>query len=327
MKSKVKYNPEIDRLIEKEISLLEKACKAVEKFVSKSDKINKVNHKTRDAHATPYSTLKGIFLPYENFEEIDVLQNKKLDCIIRISNAYMKKVSQKMSIPAYGFSVKLSDGNQTIANLPLVNFPLFPINNVSRFLKIFTSINYFFAGHLFKKLYHSFGIFKNFLLVSPSFFHPSFLAEVFKFIKKSNNFILSFDYHSIGVYRFGKHLVKFKLVPIDIPTKTDEKRIDSSIENYIKHKEYKLELMVQFCYDLKDQPVNILNKMWTNSEFVSIGKVVISELINKNDTTVEAMSFNPFENISDLLPVGKIQKLRDEAYKTSFKIRNESKNQ
>jgi len=45
-----------------------------------------------------------------------------------------------------GFAVKINDekGN-VIANFPLVNFPLFPINSVSTFLKLFTSVNRFFV--------------------------------------------------------------------------------------------------------------------------------------------------------------------------------------
>jgi hypothetical protein len=50
----------------------------------------------------------------------------------------------KRDVPAYGFAVKINDekGN-VIANFPLVNFPLFPINSVSTFLKLFTSVNRF----------------------------------------------------------------------------------------------------------------------------------------------------------------------------------------
>ncbi|MBO6200230.1 MAG: catalase, partial [Chryseobacterium sp.] len=73
---------------------------------------------------------------------------------------------------------------------------------------------------------------------------------------------------------------------------------------------------------LRDQPVNQLNKMWKNSDFVPIGRIKISELIDKDDIALEKMSFNPFENIEGLQPVGKIQQLRDKAYKASFKTRN-----
>ena len=87
-----------------------------------------------------------------------------------------------------------------------------------------------------------------------------------------------------------------------------EKRIDYSIENYLKDNNYELELMVQYCYDLEKQPVNQLNKMWKNSDFVSIGTIKISEVIDKSNKWVEGLSFNPFENIEELQPVGRIQK-------------------
>ncbi|WP_312766165.1 catalase [Epilithonimonas sp.] len=321
MASKIKYNLDFDSLTSKELKLLEKASEAIKKFVSKSDKINQVNYKTRDAHVTAYSTLKGTFVANKNFEEHPIFPKQELDCLIRISNAHMKLVSQKRTIPAYGFSVKISDDNQTIANFPMVNFPLFPINNVSRFLKIFITINRFFAGNILQKFWNLIKIIKNFILVSPAFFHPSFIAEVSKFLKKRNNFILSFDYHSIGVYRLGNDLVKLKLVPKNVRTKVVEKHIDHSIQNYFKENEYELELMVQYCYDLKKQPVNQLNKMWKKSDFVLIGTIRITELIDKNNQWVENLSFNPFENIEELQPVGRIQKLRDETYKASFTTR------
>lgn len=321
MASKIKYNPDFDSLTSKELKLLRKACEAISEFVSKSNKINKVNYKTRDAHVTAYSTLKGTFFANENFEEHSIFPSSELDCLIRISNAHLKLVSQKRTIPAYGFSVKISDGSQTIANFPLVNFPLFPINNVSRFLKIFISINRFFSGNLLQKFWNFLKILKNFLLVSPAFFHPSFVIEVLKFLKKRNNFILSFNYHSIGVYKLGNHLVKLKLIPKNVPKKSNDERIDVSIENYIKDKKYELELFAQYSYDLEKQPVNQLNKMWKDSGFVSIGTIKLKEFIDKNDHSIEKMSFNPFENTPELQPVGRIQKLRNEAYKTSFKTR------
>lgn len=321
MAVKIQFQPDFNFLNKDELFLLQKACEAIKTFVSRTDKINQINYKTRDAHVTAYSTLKGTFVADKNFEEYHIFPEIELDCLIRISNAHMKLVSQKRRIPAYGFSVKISDEKQTIANFPLVNFPLFPINNVSLFLNIFISINRFFSGNILQKIWNFLKIVKDVVLISPPLFHPSFMAEVLKFLKKRNHFILSFDYHSIGVYRLGNHLVKLKLVPKNVPTKVDKKRIDHSIESYLEGNNYELELMVQYCYDLEKQPVNQLNKMWKDSEFIPIGTIRITELIDKNNRWVENLSFNPFESIKELQPVGRIQKLRDEAYKTSFTIR------
>ncbi|SHK45698.1 catalase family protein [Epilithonimonas mollis] len=325
MASKIKYNPSFDFLSDKELNLLQKLCDSIKNFVSDSKKINHISYRTRDAHATSYSTLKGTLSVNNNFEETDIFTTKELDCIIRISNAHMKIVSQKRSIPAYGFSVKIFDDKTTFANFPLVNFPLFPVNNVSRFLKLFIAINRFFSGNFLQKCRNLAQIFKSFILISPSFFRPSFIYEVLKFLKKSRNFILSFDYHSIGVYRLGNHLVKLKLVPKKVTTKSNQESIDNSIEKYIENNDYELDLFVQYCYNLKKQPVNQLDKTWKKSEFISIGTIKINGTIDKNDKSVEQMSFNPFENIQELQPVGRIQKLRNDAYKTSYKIRKNNK--
>ena len=321
METKLKYHTELDFLNDKELTLLRKACDAIQHFVSKSDRCGKDDHKTRDAHVTPYSSLKGIFVPFDNFEEAGIFAGGELDCIIRISNAHMKLVSQKRTVPAYGFSVKLSDDNKTVLNLPLVNFPLFPLINTSRFLKIFTAVNRLISGKIFTKCWSAAKIIKNLLMEVSGFLSPSFIAEAYRLICKWKNFILSFEYHSIGAYRLGDHVVKYKLVPISVNTKMPQDRIDLSIEDYLRNHNYELLLMVQYCYNIKDQPINVLNKMWKRSDFISIGKIQISKLIDKDDPIIEGMSFNPFESIEALRPVGKLQKLRDEAYKASYKNR------
>jgi hypothetical protein len=43
--------------------------------------------------------------------------------------------------------------------------------------------------------------------------------------------------------------------------------------------------------------------------------------LNAQDCDNEMLSFNPFENKVFFQPVGKIQKLRDEAYKVSIQTR------
>ncbi|SEH87750.1 catalase family protein [Epilithonimonas hominis] len=324
MRNKLKYSSDFDNLTAKEVSLLDQACTSIKEYVIRSGKINNKKIRTRDAHATSYGALKGTFTHYRTKQVKPIFFSKQLDCTIRISNAHMKIVPQKRTIPAYGFSLALTDNEGVITNIPMVNFPLFPITDISRFLKIFTSINYFFSGNLFRKFWNALTIIKNMMFVIPDFFQLSFIREVFNFIQKKNHFILSFDYHSIGVYRFGDDMIKYKLVPLDTPKKSEEQRIDLSIKNYFQKNDYELELMVQYCYNQKEQPINQLNKLWKNSEFIPIGKIKLSELIDRDDALIEKMSFNPFENIPELQPVGRLQKLRNKAYQTSLEARREN---
>ncbi len=323
VKTKRKYRADLDLLTAKELKLLDEACTAIEKLVKKSPEINKQNLATRDAHATSYAFVKGSFHLDDDFEEKSIFPKKNLDCLIRISNAHMKIVRPNRTVPAYGFSVKLSEKDTTIANFPLVNFPLFPIVDVSRFLQLFISINNYFSEAAFQKFWNLFKILQSFLYIFPDTLNVSFQNQVIRFLRQWRNFILSFDYHSIGVYRMGDALVKLRLVPIHIPKKYQDDKIDLSIESYLReHKIYETELQAQYCYDEKYQPVNFLNKMWKKSEYVPVGKITITEFLNKNDLALEALSFNPFDNIAALQPVGKLQRLRDAAYKTSLETRN-----
>jgi len=187
---RLKYDPQLDSLTEKELKLLDKASDSIRKFVNKSPKINKSDFAPRDAHATTYSVVKGTFKVYEEFDGKSIFPSEKLDCIIRISHAHMKLMSQEKTIPAYGFSVKFCDSEKTIANFPMVNFPLFPIVNVSRFLKLFISINDYFAGNSFRKIFSSLRIFKSFITIIPNTLNFSFQNQVLKFLKQWNHFIL-----------------------------------------------------------------------------------------------------------------------------------------
>ncbi|WDF46055.1 hypothetical protein PQ459_14235 [Chryseobacterium sp. KACC 21268] len=244
MKRKLNYDPSMDKLSSDEIKLLERASNSIKTFVEKSTIINHTNYRTRDAHATPYCSLLGTFSVYNNFEEHNLFPIGSTDCIIRISNPHMKLVSQKRTIPTYGFSLKIFNNQETILNLPMVNFPLFPIVNISRFLKIFTALNHFFSGGFLQKFWQSVKILKNTIAVRPGFFHPSFITEAIRFIIQWKRFILSFNYHSIGAYRLGEHIVKYKLVPLSVPSQSTENTIDQSIEDYLSNHNYELELMV-----------------------------------------------------------------------------------
>ena len=67
-----------------------------------------------------------------------------------------------------------------------------------------------------------------------------------------------------------------------------------------------------------------LNVEWKNSPFIKVGEVKIDKnsLLDPLVCENELLSFNPFESKIFFQPVGKIQKLRDEAYKVSMQTRN-----
>ena len=74
---------------------------------------------------------------------------------------------------------------------------------------------------------------------------------------------------------------------------------------------------------MTDQPINKLNVEWKNSPYLKIGEVKINKdsLLDPRICSNELLSFNPFESKAIFQPVGKIQKLRDEAYKVSVQTR------
>jgi len=322
MPSPLKYNKKYDKLTDEEKALLAINKKSIADFVEQSSTVSDVDYATRNAHAKTYAVAKGEFIIDKNVpEELQPFFDKeKYDLVIRFSNARFTINKNKKEIPAYGFSVKIKDEKgDVLANYPMVNFPLFPISSVSIFLKLFTSINRFYV-----KKWSSFSLMLQILKIIPSTLTGSFIKNSFRLFTKRNDFILSFDYHSVGAYRLGENMMKIKLQPQDID-KNFAKKINSknALEDYFSTQDFYADVLIQLCYDLKRQPINRLNTEWKNSSFIKIGQVKISKgsLQNPSSCENELLSFNPFENKSYFQPVGKIQKLRDEAYKVSLQTR------
>lgn len=323
MPDPLKYNKSYDQLSYEEKQLLEENKKSIADFVEHSSTLSDVNHATRNAHAKTYAILKGkLTIDSEIHSDLLYLFDKEeYNIVVRLSNAHLKIKNTKKDIPAYGFAIKIKDdADRTIANYPLVNFPLFPINSVSAFLKLFTAINRFFI----KKWGNIYPLVSQFYQILPSLLTTSFLKKTTEFLMKRNDFMLSFDYHSVGVYRLGDHMIKIKLSPKN-PQKKFGKNLTTrkAIASFCLEEDYEADVLIQFCYDLEDQPINILNRAWKNSPFIKIGEVKIEKnsMDNPNACDNELLSFNPFESAEIFQPVGKIQKLRDEAYKVSLQTR------
>ncbi|WP_370900484.1 catalase [Chryseobacterium gossypii] len=322
MPNPLKYNKKFDKLTEKEKELLEINKRSIADFVEQSPAISDVNYATRNAHAKTYAIAKGQFIIARDIPE-DLQQffdRESYDLIIRFSNAHLKIKNTVKDIPAYGFAVKIKDeSGDTLANYPLVNFPLFPINSVSTFLKLFTSIN-----RSFLKKWSLFSVMAQMLKAVPYLFTISFLKNITKLTAKRKDFILSFDYHSVGAYRLGENMIKIRLVP-KIFDKNFGRNVSvkEAIESYFKTNDFVADVLIQICYNLKDQPINKLNVEWRRSPFIKIGELKIAKgsLLEPHGCDNEQLSFNPFESRPFFQPVGKIQKLRDEAYKVSLQTR------
>lgn len=323
MPDPLKYNKKFDELNEEEKKLLEINKKSIADFVEQSSSISDVNYATRNAHAKTYAVAKGIFWVDKNIPEWvqPFFDKDHFDLIIRFSNAQLKIKNSRKDIPAYGFAIQIKDEKGgLLANYPLVNFPLFPINSVSTFLKLFTAINRSYI----KKGSHLFSIAGHMIKIIPSVLTGSFIKNTIKLFQKRNDFLLSFDYYSVGAYRLGDYMIKIKLEPQTVDRNIGKKQnIKKVLKNYFHTTDFMADVFIQFCYDLKDQPINKLNVEWKNSPYLKIGEVRINKdsLLDPRACSNELVSFNPFESKAIFQPVGKIQKLRDEAYKVSLQTR------
>ncbi|MCS4305528.1 catalase [Chryseobacterium sp. BIGb0232] len=323
MPNPILYNKKFDELNEEEKKLLEINKKSIADFVEQSSSISDVNYATRNAHAKTYAVARGTFWIDPAMPEFlkPFFDREKFDLFIRLSNAQLKITNSKKDIPAYGFAVQIRDeNNNLLSNYPLVNFPLFPVNSVSTFLKLFTAINLFYI----KKWSSLFSLIVQIIKIIPSVFTGSFIRNAIKLFSKRNDFILSFDYHSVGAYRLGDYMMKIKLSPQSVNKNIDKKQnMKKALKNYLQKNDFTADVLIQLCYNLKDQPINKLNVEWKNSPFIKIGEVKMDKgsLLDARDCSNELLSFNPFESKTIFHPVGKIQKLRDQAYKISVQTR------
>lgn len=328
MKNRIQFSEKYNELTAHEHRLLDKAAVLVKKFVELSPKISKTNYRTRDAHAKRYAdvhgTLKINSVADANFKQI--FNDSSYTAVIRISNAAMQVTAGKDVAPAYGFSIKLlkfKDNKEF--NLPLVNFPLFPTNSVSKFLKLFIALN---SYKISKKQY---GILGNFKIPGvliklgstvPDAFKSPVLKNMIKTAFNKDKNPLAFTYHSVGCYRMGDYIVKFMLEPPrdkalskKLKNKTQREAVN---EIFLKNK-LVYSLKMQYCRN--EELVNDLTKMWPKKKFIEIGKLTIEPESLLNPEKAEVLSYNPFDNPEFLMPVGRMQKTREKIYKVSVDTR------
>lgn len=330
MENLIRYRSDFDELNSQEIKLLEKAAVSVREFIQISKKISHVSYATRAAHSKSYAVAWGtlqIHPTIPNWLRM-IFPEENYETTARFSHSNPIIFKSKHEVPAYGISLKIKAPDRNIL-FPLVNFPLFPTNSVSGFLKFFTSMNTFLttkadnfvvsAMDLPALLLHSRTFF-------PGIFSPDIMKHAAQLLFRKNDFILSFPFHSIGCFRLGDFIMKIKLIPIEIEKDfAKNERGEDRIYKYFSQQEAQYKLVFQLCSDLNRHPVNDLTKMWRNATEIEIGILTLpkNSLLNVQDPEVEALVFNPFDNPEQLQPVGKIQQLRNIIYQTAAETRNE----
>lgn len=335
MHSIVKYSLQFDQLSDRENHDLSKAVKSVVKFIESSSKISDVNYATRDAHAKTYATVKGNLEISTDLPDFitDLFRQKEYKILARFSNGNLVINKKGRENPLYGFSIKIKDVNGSDANFTLVNFPLFPTNSPSTFLKMFTSVNTFLVtkqDNFVVSIMDLPSLLKNSLSLVGSMFSKDVTRRIFNLLSHRNDFFFSFKYAGIGCYRFGDHLVKLSIEPEDISSNIGKKEPQkNSIHWFLSSQESSYNVMVELCENLKDQPVNDLMKDWKNAPKYCLGKLTIpkASLVNSEDPQIENLNFDPFENDDNLQPVGKIQQIRKKIYEFSISTRNRLNNQ
>lgn len=335
MKNLLQYTSDLDALSPIENNELAKAMTSVENFIKSSSKISEVNYATRDAHSKTYATAVGVLKISEHLPQFitEVFKEKEYDLVARFSNANLVINKKGRDAPLYGFSLKIKKMDGKDVNFPLVNFPLFPTNSPSVFLKFFRSVNAFLVtkqDNFLVSVLELPSLIKNSLSLFRSMLSVELLKKIIQFIPKRNHFFFSFNYDGIGCYRLGDYIMKIGLKPVrNLANIGKEEPQKESVPEFISLQDSTFVLTIQMCENLKDQPVNDLMKTWKNAPEYPLGTITILEdsMLDTSDPEIENLNFNPFENPEMLLPVGKIQQIRKKIYEVSIATRNKLNDQ
>lgn len=328
MKKRILFSEKYSSLTSEESALVDKACGEVEKYVKCTAKLNGISHRTRDVHAKSYGEVYGTLQIAQSGDRYlkEIFNQSEYRTILRISNVTMVKEEGKDRLPVYGLALKiLNVADNHDVNLPLANFPVFPTNSVSKFLKLFIRINRFATA---RAKFAPLAAFKapSLLLSSasflPNFIDASFLKYFAGILLNSKKNPLAFAYHSIGCYRFGDYVVKFLLEPVSLPksmVKMGDKSQKEIVQETLQKFDTVYSLKMQYCR--KEDWINDLTVVWPKKKFREIGKITVKAGSVLNPQKTEHLSFNPFESPEILKPVGRIQKTRELVYRASVQTR------
>lgn len=318
----LKYNTSYNQLSAKETALLKETLVSVQEFIRKSRRISSVHYATRDAHSKSYGYLKGTFLPAATPEAEKFFPSASYEVLVRYSHAHLKIIKTDRQLPVYGLALKIKWNQQEI-NYPLVNFPVFVTNSVTRFLKLFIGINRFYTAPFILKPFKLLNAGLKVIPIMAELMNISFINAFKNFMKTFPDLILSRDYHSIGAYRWGDHMIKLKMVPVQTGFQPDKsKSVFENIQEYVSEQPVYYDLYAQFAFDEKFQPVNDLKQQWTATPDVHLGTIELNEVL-QDSPDLEKCSFSPFDSPEVFQPVGKIQSLRKAAYEASVQTRNQ----
>lgn len=323
------YHPGYDRLSPEELHLLPRTLRSIEKFIENSAEISKTSYATRDAHSKTYALLRGTFTKEAGLPDFvnAIFSDNTYGVILRLSHANPVISRSKKEMPGYGFAIKFDGIHGKEANFPLVNFPILPVKSLPDFLRFFTTLNTFLYTRQDNFLVSAMDVpflVKHFGKLLPGLFSWDFAKNMQKLQAKSRDFILSFDYHSVGVFRIGNFMMKLKAVPeAEFPRYGHTLPQEMRIKNFLESHDICYILLAEFCEDEKNQPVNNLAKEWKAAPTVMLGKLTFRKegLLDPAAPENEATGFNPFDNAEELLPVGRIQQVRKDVYKTSIDTR------
>lgn len=333
MKPYLHYSPHYDALTAEEEALLAEDVALIPKAVAATPSLNEEPPYTRNAHATSYGFVRGKVEVVENeiCDLSELLGGADLGAILRFSHPYFKKLKTTHEYQVYGCSVKLYNKKVPVsAKFPLVNFPVFITNSVSKFLQVHIRANRYIIA---KAKPFSFGIFRLPALAwaglkifaDRQFF--SILRNLVRGLDIEKQFLCTYDYHSIGCFRIGDRMAKIRLRPHYKKKIVQETGLDQRalLQEYFRENELMLEFQAQFATDDKRTPVNNLLKQWKerHSKFVTLARITLprQDISRYNTLDYENLSFNPFENPDGLKPVGRMQKTRQAIYNASVQAR------
>ena len=309
------------------------AQKLIELLMGKMKKDYASGKMLRDAHPKQHGCVRAEFIVEPGLPEdlrVGIFKEAiSYPAWIRFSNA-SDKVQSDMKRDARGMAIKLmgvkgeklleDEKDEQTQDFLLISNPVLPVGTAADFHKLVdASIN----GHLVR------------FFINPFDSHLRELMLLMQAAGKHAN-PLDIRYWSTTPYLFGTRAVKYSVQPTssnlnEIPKNPSSDFLREVMKQQLAGQGASFDFMVQFQSDQKQMPIEDASIVWdeTIAPFQKVATIKIPSQQFDSAAQMEfgdSLSFTPWHSLPEHRPLGNINRVRKEIYRTLSAFRHERNN-
>lgn len=279
----------------------------------------------RVIHSKQYACLTGQFLVMPNLpEKLKAglfLESRTYPCWIRLSS-FLDDPDSNNSVR--GISIKIMPDKTDLTNMSTLNgiqdfllatTPFFPFSTEKDFYLFFKAAQSKSKWKILSYFFSSFKHLRSFYL----------LLKIARIQKKLNTNLLDKIYYSITPFQLGSQVVKYKVQPKSnrISCTNNTNNLKDALKEQVKNEDIYLDFMIQLQIDPLSMPINDASVCW-NSPFEKIAEIKIPAQefdFNERIHFGNELTFDPWNCLSEHIPLGGLNQLRKVVYKNLVALR------